>query len=465
MKERLPIESSNQVLSPAIKAGHFFFLILIGFSAWFYIERTVFIDCAFGIFNFIADKDFLILNNRFIAFIPQILPVIGVKSGWSMSSVLLSYSLSFTIIYYLYYIITAHFIKNKQAAMLFLFLFGIFINHTFFWIQSEFPQGIMLFFLCIGIIQNKNMKGKIIVPFLMVPIIFSHPLIIFPITFFLLFMIIDKKGDRQYYLWFILILSVTILLFKMKIMDINAYESDRISFQKIKDNLPHLLEISSFRLFVKWFLKDYFMLLAGLIVLLFIYLQNRNYLKFLLLTGFFSGFALIVILSYPDMNPDYQFYFENLYLPLGVFVTIGVVYDLLPLLFNRQLIFILVVILIIFKSISIFNTSKLYTDRTFYIQELIAKTNDSSKNKFVIDKEDVRFDKLLMEWGLPYETILLSSLKDNWKTVSIITTDELENFNLKTGQKLRLSFSTIDQTTLDNRYFNVNTDDYHVLSE
>ena len=84
-------------------SGHLLFIVLTILSLVFFKERIVFIDCAFHVFQFITQGDFQIWNQRFIAVLTQIVPMLGVQEGWSLSTVLLSYSLSFALLYYFYF--------------------------------------------------------------------------------------------------------------------------------------------------------------------------------------------------------------------------------------------------------------------------------------------------------------------------------------------------------------------------
>lgn len=106
----------------------------------FYKERTVFIDIAFHLFYILKDNALAIQNNRFGAVFTQIFPLLTSRLGLSLSQVMIAYSLGFVVYYATVFFLCLR-LSRPHALMLLLFNV-LMVTDTFYWIQSEFSQGV-----------------------------------------------------------------------------------------------------------------------------------------------------------------------------------------------------------------------------------------------------------------------------------------------------------------------------------
>ena len=116
--------------------GHIYFAILIVFSIIFYLERTLYVDSAYQIYQLINTGNFHINDNRFSMFLSELLPLSFIHLDLGLRKVILSYSLSFVLLFYAFYILVVHLLKNYKAGIL-ITLIIIGIRHTFFHTISE----------------------------------------------------------------------------------------------------------------------------------------------------------------------------------------------------------------------------------------------------------------------------------------------------------------------------------------
>jgi hypothetical protein len=170
------------------------YIILLIFALYFYLERTVFIDISFHLFYILKDDSFAIQNYRFAAAFTQLFPLMGSKMGLGLDNIAKLYSIGFGVFYFMIFTFIAYGLKLWRYAMIMLLFSTMMIAHTFYWIQSEFPQGLammVLYFALLDYIDKKPESHKIwflALGVLLFTVAFSHPLMIFPFAFFSLFL-------------------------------------------------------------------------------------------------------------------------------------------------------------------------------------------------------------------------------------------------------------------------------------
>jgi hypothetical protein len=64
--------------------GHAFMLLLIFFSVYFYQERMLHTDNAYGTFTIINTENFIIPHYRYPLVLTQFLPILAIKFGASL---------------------------------------------------------------------------------------------------------------------------------------------------------------------------------------------------------------------------------------------------------------------------------------------------------------------------------------------------------------------------------------------
>lgn len=450
---------------PAIITGHIFFGALIVLSLIFSRERILFADCAFHLYQFINEKWFQIFNLRFIAVLSQLAPLGGVRWVWPLETLVKTYSLSFSILYYIYFILAAHVVRDKTVAIAIILFHALFTLHTFFWIQSEFPQGLMLLFLAYALLRKRGAFWNGLFLLFLIPVIFSHPLMLFPVIFIMMLEMAHAKNFGNSFHWVIILFVIALFILKSYLPS-TGYESGRISFRKLWRHLPGFFQSDTTRIFIRWLLRDYFMLLAGLLLAAAFYLKNGFYAKCALILTFFTGHVLLVNLSYPDIRSDrLQFYFENLYLPLGVFVSLPLASDIIAgrhLFAWKRLVVAATCAVKIFLIVLI---SENYTARLDYLKSMIHAVEKFSEKKFIIPTAALDMDVIRLEWALPCETILHSSLRNKSDAVTIISSSDPPEAMEKGRGNILEPFGIIPQGALDTSYFNITGENYRILSE
>jgi hypothetical protein len=431
--------------------------VLFIFSILFYKERTVFLDIAYHLFYILKDGGFAIQNNRFGAAITQLFPLAGSKMGLSINHIARLYSVGFILFYGTAFVIICQVIKNTKIALVFLVFSILMTTHTFYWIQSELPQGATFLFIFLAVFDNV-LKGTTIPAYfnwisssLLFIVCFTHPLLLFACLFAFLFFYLNYPPNRK----LVLSTAVTYLTFYFikALFFKTSYDTQAMGgLKNIFLLFPHYFNIQSNKNFLKYLLHDYYFLPILLVLVGIIYIKQKKHMKLGLMLCFFLGYIFIVNISNPS-GAD-QFYLENQYLILSIFVGMPFVFDYLPTIKNKQIPIVIVSTIAIVGVIRICNAHQFYTRRLEWNRNLLYQTSLEPQKKLILSITKVPKDKLLMTWASSYEFWLLSTLEQGISR-SIIVEETPNEFDwaLNKNKSFIAKWGVFDYSTLDNRYF------------
>jgi hypothetical protein len=92
------------------------------------------------------------------------------------------------------------------------------------------------------------------------------------------------------------------------------------------------------------------------------------------------------MVNVPFHNGDNQFYLENLYLPLAVFVAVPLIFDVLPGLTSERGLFVALVLLTILQLSHIYRSHRPWTDRLHWEQDYLRPNSRTSSSKIPADR-------------------------------------------------------------------------------
>jgi len=149
------------------------------------------------------------------------------------------------------------------------------------------------------------------------------------------------------------------------------------------------------------------------------YLLKKKWLKLGLLLLFSFGYLLLINISGPEA--PYRFYSEVSYLPLSIFVVVPLLFDLIPRIGKPKRVLGVFAAIILLRLAVIAANHQTFENRLTWMQKQLAKASVFRTNRLLVKKENAPMDTLIMEWGVPYSTMLLSSLEhpDSAKTLFI----------------------------------------------
>lgn len=446
--------------------------ILGALSVYYFVERTVFTDIAFHLCYILKDNDYAIQNFRFVSFLTQSVPLFASRLNAPLEFIMQFYSLAFILLYGGVFAINLYVLKSKEFALTMLLFSTLMVTHTFYWIQSEFPQGIAIMLLYFGLLYTHiETKGNVIrktvfrpvTILLLFTILFSHPLIIFPFSFICIFLIFNTNKNRIAYTKELFAFTLLYLI-KRKFFNTEYDSQATEKLSNIKYQLLNFFDLESNALFFQYVLKDYFLLIICLISLVVFYFIKHNWLKLGLILLYFFGYLVLVNISYPDGAE--QYYIENLYLPLSIFVAVPLAFEL-----NQRLkvkyIPILIALLLLSRVFHIGITSSKYSERIEYLQGIMKETELLPNKKLIIKENPNHVDNLFMTWATSYEFWLLSTIREG-SSRSIIITENPESLRwaLPGTNNFITAWGAPNYNQLPNRYFKFeDNSEYVILKE
>ena len=432
------------------------FLVLLIASIYFYLERTVFLDISFHLF-FLTKGDFAIQNSRFIAFLTQLFPLSGMALGLSLKPIMLLYSSAFVIVPFLYFLLIRYIVKDRDLSLIVVLSTFWLVSDTFFWIQSELPQGMwamVLYFALFhkSLLQDQpNIWYQSFLSLIAFFLAFAHPLLIFPILY--CFAFFGLKYKRTQFFWSQLVIYFSILIIKQLFFKA-AYDSQAMGgLSSFKSLFPNYFTIDTNVQFLKYLINDYYLLLLGAIAVIAFYIKSKNWFQLLNYLIFSAFFLLLINVTYAGRNPE-KFYIENLYLPLGMMLLFPLVLDVFKTIKREAVLTALISIVFIVRMIDIYSISGQYTDRVTYLESISDKLNEKKLDKLIIPASTVDNKLLKMNWGFPYEMWLLSTMKTG-KTQSVVLENEANELSWTMERKdaFITNWGVFDYPKLNPRYF------------
>lgn len=450
--------------------GTVVYILLAILSLMFYVERTAFVDISFHLFHIIKDGYFAIQNNRFGAFFTQLFPLIGSKIGLDLDTIMKLYSVGFVLYYYAIFFVCVRILKSYQFGLVMLLLSTLMVTDTFYWIQSELPQGLALLVLYYALIDYSEKVDdrykwilRAMIPLIVLMLVFFHPLLMFPFLFIAVFLYLKYPRLRSLLqsgtALFIFILIIKSLFFK------TGYDSSAMGGVKNFLTLfPDYIFLKSNKRFVIDAFTDYYMMIIALIGLVIYYVKSKEYAKLFLVCSFFLGYTLLVNVSYP--NGADKFYIENLYLPLSLFVAVALVFDIVPHIQSKKYFIPILCTILLVRIIHIGLNHTVYTQRVDYLNKLLSETALLDQRKMIISSDRVAKDTVMMTWGTPYESWLLSTINTG-ETRSILVTDNIgaHRWKKEHNKKFATTWGVFDYDKLPKRYFILPDTTYYDIKE
>ncbi len=456
-------------------------LVLLLFAWHFYLERAAYYDLAYHLFYYLKEKTLFVQNRRFVAIVTQLPTVLAVKAGLSLDAVLRLYSVVFILYYLAVFLLCAYWFKNEHVALVVVLLFVLLASRTFYWAQSELPQGLaalLLFYAGVSRQAPLQRRFSTLALATLVPVfIFGHPLIILPFLFIWTYdwLLNRRFQDRAYY--GLLVLALAMYGLRILLTPPGSYESSHMTFgPNLKRYFPHYLSIDSFENFWHLCSRSFLALPVLLLVLSVFYIRQGTRLALLrmgLMWAAVAGYAFIINVS----NPDYTeaTYLENLYLPLTLFVAIPFAMELLPALERRwnsrgpALVTGLLLVLLVARLGLIWYRHTPYTAYQKWLTHLLAYTSEFPERKFIMYPDNVDPHRLRAGWpwwASASETMMVSARHspDSVQTVRVgWDIDQLAATGAQPGILLG-PFETVNTADLPANYCRFPHTAYRVLN-
>ncbi len=422
--------------------AHSFFLFLFLFAACYYIERMLYSDSSFYTFKILCFEKFNIEAGRYSAFLTQILPLIFVKLNAGLRTVMVSYSVSFIVIYYLIFLVCMYVFSSLKAGLAATFVLFLGISDCSLYPITELQLGMLSTVMFYGFLEYyfqhesrfpaaKKILFILIGAAIILVCLFSHPSTLFPVLFVLIFQLIDKQIYRNKAIYILILIAIIAYGIKFLSVDTNSYEGHQMEpLKNLVAILKNFTNINSVYFFMKFVLKGVYVLpILLFIISLGYYAVKREYLKFAY-TGIATiGFFILLMVVFSPGDSDVGM--EKNIIPLWIFVTIPFIHDVLFQKFRhtylRSIIYVGVVIL---GLAGFYRATVIYGDRIHYMKQIIEISSETlDSGKIIIEKKNLNQYRLGSTWSFANETLLLSSLKGPEHATTVFLVDDLNQLN------------------------------------
>lgn len=297
---QLPVSYSSRWPS---RLGLAAMLVLLVLAWHFYLERSAYYDLSYCVFLFIKTKALAIQNRRFVSAITQWPPLQAVRAGWPLDSVLRLYSLAFVLYYGIVFLLSTYWLRNERVGLTVPLLFCLLASRTFYWAQSELPQGLALLLLYYaGVARQTPLRlswQNLLIGLLIPACIFCHPLIIVPFLFLWGYDWLLNRRFRDWLYYGCLVLALGTSLYRSLTIPPGSYEDQQMLLgANLKQYFPHYLQLESFGEFWGLARTSFVALPILLLALSAFYLRQRHWLatlRLLWMWGFVAALSLIHI--------------------------------------------------------------------------------------------------------------------------------------------------------------------------
>jgi hypothetical protein len=421
-------------------------------------ERVIYTDSANYLFFSIQSESFFIAHNRFIAYLFEIPLVIGIKCHLPLPSITLLYSLGYFIPDLIVLFILLFIFKDYTKATILILLLIVGNNYDFFYTASEFHKGIyfsLLFWSLIEkIITSEHKKINFLLLFiLMIILIWSHPLIVFPMLFILIYIYINDKQFNLNKKNYITIFCTILLLIVFKFCFFKSdHENGKYGFiAGFIDGFPYY----NTKLFTSFFRNSFahqISLLSLVAINVVALIMQKKKSIILLFLFFLFGYWLLITASF--YTNTYDFYIEHLYKPIVFFIVSVFCIDVIPFIHKKLTLFLLIIIAI-YGVLKIKHTAKFYIKQQNKIETILKTMEVNGIQKGFM--QGGNFKNMLNDdrWNSGVESLLLSSYdgKEKSKTLTIENNYEEVGRLLKNDSICFYQGYKSDQKNLNKNYF------------
>ncbi|WP_190242478.1 hypothetical protein [Hymenobacter lapidiphilus] len=411
-------------------------LALLALAWHFYVERTAYYDLAYHLFYYLKDKALFVQNRRFAAIVTQLPTLLAIKAGLPLDVVMRLYSVAFIGYYLAVLLACAYWLRNEQVALVMALCYVLLTSHTFYWAQSELPQGLAALLLYYaGISRQLPLQRRFSTLALatLIPVaIFAHPLLLLGFLFMWSYDWLLNQRFRDPLYYGLLVVGLASYALRVLLTPPGSYETTQMTFgPNLKRYFPDYFSLNSFDTFWELCRTEFVALPVLLLVLTVFYLRKGTLLallRLLLMWGFVVGYVFIISVTraeYTELS-----YLENFYMPLTLFVAIPLALELLPALEGRwprwapvAVAGLLAVVLVARVSL-VWQRHPPYTAYQQWITHVLAYTRQFPEGKFLLYPDNIDPHQIRAGWpwwALASETLIRSAQQspDSVQTIRV----------------------------------------------
>ncbi len=437
-------------------------LVLLLLSLFFYKERMLFLDAPHVLFRIINTQQLKIEEHRYGSFITQSFPLIGSWLHVPLRWLMVLYSASFNLFFLAAGSICYRWGKRYDLTILLALYNTLFVTATFFWPNNEVHQGVAWLMMAFAFFSmgHRHLLWLIISATLFALAIWTHPLVMLPALFLWFFFLFSKQIQVTPFNIGAGIVLIAVAYAKFYQGQHHGYDSGKIELvTELKgDKIKHLLSSPQVRTFVKDCITHYWLFVLLSVAGMASLLHRRAYLLATYTILCSAGYLLLLFITYWEVS-DLRFYMESEYMPLTLIACAPFVYYTLPALQLKQGILLLALVFVI-KIIYIIAAAQPFRERITWLEMMNSRMKQQQVHKLVVTHIDEQTNKkLLMNWGTPVESIMLSQLQGEKPQRTFIIEDsaQLKTFYTFGRDTLLGCFEKVSAGRINSHYFLLDT--------
>lgn len=462
-------------------------ILLVG-SVVFYKERILFADLAYTSFLIIDHGHFNIINDRYSEVIHQFVPYFFQKLHLPIKFILIAYSMSFNLIYVIISALLIYWLKQYRLAILMGLFYFLLVSASGI-CANDVAFAVALMFLFWGIVLKMGNSGTnkralySIYFFAAFLTISTHFIIIIPLTFLWIYLIIERK-----YWPFT---TVTTVLLSILLLIIIAYKYISVAYGPQSYDSVHLVGIKKLtfgdifsslstqtvQIFIIRCWQNYWLggvlFVAGIISLL----SEKKYLLTVITLLYTLGYLIIMGIIYggrtydfapTEINRTYQlWHIEVEWAALALITAAPFTFSLLPKIRNTHISSVLIAAVILIRLPYMYKYIQDFTWRINFHEHVLNKMKEKNIYKLAIHTDQERYKKFVLEWAVPFETVLISSLNNDSprRTYFFIDPEDHKTINLvKDAKGFYDTYIVIPYLAINSEYFPIDTSQGYKIS-
>ncbi len=410
--------------------GFLFFLILTYLSLFFFKERILQNDNVYYAFRLIQDGRFEIEHGRRVNVLTQLLPLLALKMGYSVATVVKLYSFSFILLIYAFFLLIVLVFKDYNTGLALIGSTFLVIRYIFYLPVAEFYQGILVSLVLWSYLYNY--KGRLskkwlwyifpIVCILVTP--WFHLLNYITIAFVLvLFMLADNTSLKKA---LILLLFFLILGFiNYKLIPSDSIEMSKLPAMKDLLKRQSLLFKSETGVFIIKFICFHIPFLVTLALLVFAGLWKRKYAILAFSLFSIGAFILFVLFTLPPFESP--FVYENYLCCIGLFAGLPLFILIKNVSWKLQSIVACGLFLLSIQVI--YKAHYAITERINYIGRLCNYGKNFPEKRYLLETTNYPWKVAWTTFSLPFETLLYQAVEDPTNPITFTVTDGISRFD------------------------------------
>jgi hypothetical protein len=436
----------------------------LGMAVYYYKARITYGDTGYYLYKMIQSEGFNIESGRAISVISQWLPLLLIKLSAPLRIVMIGYSVNFALVYVAGFLLIRYLLKSEFLAWGALLCTHLFLHYGYFYpTEMIFSSAVMVFIMAFLTFNDRNKEKPIPLTIwygvgvaLLLSISLIHPFyyVVAMIILFCLHLIEPNIRYIHFIVLAILILIVKITFFKsgyeagkLSGIDINVFSWKAIDKSYLtffwRQTFNHRLPVTKF-------------LFYGFII----YLCWRR--KWLLAAALPFGYLALYLLVYLSIpNGESLGYMECYMAAISVFPLIVFLVYAEKNLMEYKNTFIFMAFILSLLGLARMKSETIYKARVKYLESIFAYGRENNIAKFFVEDNEIKHDKILVGWALPYETLLLSTVSGKTQTIYLNTDkkklEEINNNQLFLGVPWE---EPIHEIRLRKRYFTLDSTPY-----